>query len=88
MSQTEQVKLSEYDKRAEDFARVRALIMKIVSSQPGLTVEQISQEFLLRYGFLPRIDNRLRDARKLGWVESKKQDDGLLHWYPKTEGGV
>lgn len=77
--------ISDFDKRAESFARVRALIMKIVSAQPGLTVEQVSQEFLLRYGFLPRIDNRLRDARKLGWVVSKEEEDGLLHRYPKTE---
>lgn len=88
MNQQQQVKLTEFDKRIEYFARVRALIMKIVKAQPGLTVEQISQEFLLRYGFLPRIDNRLRDARKLGWVESRKQNDGLLHWYSKTVGGV
>jgi hypothetical protein len=80
---SQQVKLSEFDKRAEYFARVRALIMKIVTAQPGLTVEQISTEFLLQYGFLPRIENRLRDARTLGWVESRKEEDGLLHWYPK-----
>jgi hypothetical protein len=48
MSQTEQAKLTEYDQRAEDFARVRALIMKIVNSQPGLTVEEISKEFMVR----------------------------------------
>jgi len=37
------------------------------------------------YGFLPRIDNRLRELRSIGWVESRKEEDGLLHWYP-TEG--
>jgi len=88
MSQQEQVKLTEFDKRTEYFARVRALIMKIIASQNGLTVEQISKEFMLRYGFLPRIDNRLRELRSIGWVESRKENDGLLHWYPKTEEGV
>ena len=86
MSEQEQVKLTEFDKRAEHFARVRALIMKIISARPSLTVEQISKEFMLHYGFLPRIDNRLRELRNIGWVESRKENDGLLHWYPKTEG--
>jgi hypothetical protein len=82
---SQQVKLSEFDKRAEYFARVRALIMKIIVSRNGLTVEDISREFMLRYGFLPRIDNRLRELRSIGWVESRKEEDGLLHWYPKTQ---
>jgi len=81
---SQQIKLSEFDKRAEYFARVRALIMKIVVAQPSLTVEQISKEFILHYGFLPRIDNRLRELRTIGWVESRKENDGLLHWYPKA----
>jgi len=88
MNQQEQVKLNEFDKRIEYFARVRALIMKIVVAQQGLTVEQISKEFMLHYGFLPRIDNRLRELRAIGWVESRKENDGLLHWYPKIVGGV
>ena len=80
-----QIELSDFDKRAEYFARVRALIMKILVARKGLTVEEISREFMLRYGFLPRIDNRLRELRSIGWVESRKEEDGLLHWYP-TEG--
>jgi hypothetical protein len=88
MSRTEQVKLNEFDKRIEYFARVRALIMKIVNSQPGLTVEEISKEFMVRHGFLPRIENRLRESRKLGYVVSVKEADNRLHWYSKTVGGV
>ena len=72
-----------YEDRAEEFNRVRALIQKIVSSQPGLTVEDISKQFLMRFGFLPRIDNRLREARELGWVDSKIEKDCRLHWYVK-----
>jgi len=78
-----QSQLTEYDRRAADFAHVRAMIMKIVKSMPGLTQEEISKEFLLRYGFLPRIDNRCRELRKIGWIETIKENDGLLHVYPK-----
>ena len=80
-----QSSLTQYDKRAEDFAKVRALIMKIVNSRPGLTVAEISEEFLLRFHFLPRIDNRLRELRLVGWVESRMEND-LLRWYPKDVG--
>ena len=82
-----QSQLTEYDKRASDFAHVRALIMKIVNSMPGLTQEEISKEFLLRYGFLPRIDNRCRELRKIGWIDTIKKEDGLLHVYPKALEG-
>lgn len=75
--------LSDYARRAAKFALVRAQISKIVHAQPGLSVSRISEEYLLQFGFLPRIDNRLREMRKLGWVVSVKEEDGLLHWYPK-----
>lgn len=64
----QQAEFSQWEKRQAEFNRVRALIMKIVRVQQGLTVEEISKQFLLSYGFLPRIDNRLREARQLGWV--------------------
>jgi len=76
--------LKSFEERAAEFSKVRALIMKIVKAQPGLTVEEISKQFLLNNGFLPRIDNRLREARALGWVESK-EDNGRLRWYLKAE---
>jgi hypothetical protein len=47
-------------------------------------VEEISKQFLLQYGFLPRIDNRLRELRVVGYVESPLGEDGKLHWKPKT----
>ena len=80
MSQTQ---ISKFDERAADFARVRALILKILHGQPGLTVEEVSKEFMLHYGFLPRIDNRLRELRKVGFVISLEQADKRLHWFPK-----
>ena len=76
--------LKSFEEKTAEFAKVRALIMKIVKARPGLTVEEISKQFLLNYGFLPRIDNRLREARVLGWVESK-EDCGRLRWYPRGE---
>lgn len=86
MTETSQVSLSDFDKRASDFARMRALLSRIIHAQPGLTCEEISKQFLLQYGFLPRIDNRLREMVKLGWVEAhKSEEDGLLHYYPKEE---
>ena len=79
------VTLSDFERRAEHFARTRALILKIVNSMPGLTVEEISKEFVVRYGFLPRIENRLRELVKdFGFVEQRVMD-GRLHFYPKEE---
>jgi len=80
MSQTQ---ISKFDERAANFAHVRALILKILHNQPGLTVEELSKEFMLRYGFLPRIDNRLRELRSVGFVISLEQADKRLHWFPK-----
>lgn len=75
-----------FHERAEEFAKVRALIMKIVTRQPGLTVEEISKQFLMDYGFLPRIDNRLREARELGWVMSKADVKTMrLKWFPNID---
>lgn len=73
-----------YEERLANFARVRAMILTIVNQQPSLTVEEISKQFLLQYRFLPRIDNRLRELRAIGYVESPLGEDGKLHWKPKT----
>lgn len=76
--------LKSFEEKAAEFAKVRALIQKIVKAQPGLTVEEISKQFLLNYGFLPRIDNRLREARQLGYVLSI-EDGNRLRWYIAEE---
>jgi hypothetical protein len=75
--------LKSYEEAQAEFARVRAMILKIVNAQPGLDVETISKQFLLNYKFLPRIDNRLREARQLGFVESR-EEEGRLRWYPRS----
>lgn len=78
MSKTE----NKFEERAANFARVRAMILTIVNQQPSLTVEEISKQFLLQYRFLPRIDNRLRELRAIGYVDSRVGEDGKLHWKP------
>jgi hypothetical protein len=82
---SEQKAESKYEDRAAAFALVRAKILKIVNQQPGLTVEEISKQFLLQYRFLPRIDNRLRELRAIGYVDSQIGEDGKLHWSPKNQ---
>jgi len=73
-------KLDHFDERQEAFAKVRALIMQILTAEPDLTVEQITERFGARYHFFPRIDNRLRELRGMGWVKSEQGSDNRLHW--------
>ena len=75
-------KLSDYEKRKEEFAKVRALIMKLINTYPGMTQEQIKTRFYNTYDFMPCIDNRLRELREMKWVESRIGGDGYLHWHP------
>lgn len=77
-----QVSLSEFEKRAGQRARHCALIMQILKDKPGLTTQQIIVEESRRFGYQFLTDNRLRELRKMRWVESRKED-GVLHWYPK-----
>jgi hypothetical protein len=52
-------------------ARHRALIMQILHASPdGLTVQEIIAQELEFFGFSFLTDNRLRELRALGWVES------------------
>ena len=74
-----------FEKRLEHLARVRALIMKVVTARPGLTYEEIGKQILLIHGFLPTIGNRIRELRELGWVKTEEEQDGRLHVYPKNE---
>jgi len=67
------------------YARVRALIMKIVKARPGLTYVGVKKQFLLSYGFLPEIGRRIRELRTIGWVNTVPEGDGRLHVYPNDE---
>ena len=78
--------LSDYEKKQPNFNRVRAQIRQILKGSPNLTVEEISKEFLLRYSFLPRIGNRLREDRKAGYVVSTIDAHGRKRWR-LAEGG-
>jgi len=79
------LKLSDYDQRQSHFARVRALILKIVYAEEGLTNEELSKRFLVKHHYLPRIDNRVRELRSLGDVKTVLEEDGLLHIYPNKD---
>jgi len=70
---------------ASRFMHVIAVILNIVHDKPGLTYQQIAREFLRRKNYLPRIGNRIRDLRRVGLVKTVKEEDGLLHVYPKKE---
>ena len=77
------------DKRIAKFARVRALILQLVNAEPGLTYTEIGNRLQFIYGFRPRIGNRIRELRRIGYVETKLAADGLLHVYPtKEQGGI
>ena len=69
--------------RYAKLARVRALILQVINREPGLTYEQIGKRILQRYGFLPRIGNRVRELRELGYVKTVEETDGRLHVYPQ-----
>jgi len=77
-----QAELSQFEKRGSQRARHCALIMQILKAQPGLTTQQIIVKESQCYGYQFLTDNRLRELRKLGWIESRKEEDGFLHWYP------
>lgn len=77
-----QAELTPFEKRASQRARHRALIMQILNVEPGLTTQQIIVKEKENYGYQFLTDNRLRELRKMGWVESR-EEDGLLRWYPK-----
>lgn len=79
---SQQLELSDYEKRAGQRARHRALIMQILTENPGLTTQQIISQEQRLFGYQFLTDNRLRELREQEWIESRKEDDGLLHWYP------
>ena len=68
---TEQVQLSDWEKRQAKNARHRALIMRILMDHPeGLTTQEIVGLEKEYFDFTFLTDNRLRELRKKGWVEN------------------
>lgn len=73
--------LSKWQKRQEAFARVRALILQILNKHPeGLTTQQVAQFYLFKYGYLPRIGNRLRELVKENLAE-RREVDGKIRFF-------
>lgn len=71
--------LSDWERRQAVNARHRALILQILHRYPlGLTTQAIVQKEILLYGFSFLTDNRLRELRKAGLVES--YGDKPVHW--------
>ncbi len=63
--------LTQYEKDQAKFARHRALIMQILNAHPnGLTTQAIIAKELEYYGYSFLTDNRLRELRSKGWIES------------------
>lgn len=85
--------LSEFEKKAPQRARHRALIAKILKAEEndgnhdGLTVQQIIEKELkyFKYSFLT--DNRLREMRRDGWVESIDEIGKPQRWRLKKSEG-
>jgi hypothetical protein len=81
---TEQKEMTQYDKNRPYFNLVRARCLSIVHKIPGLTTEGVRVEYFTRHKEMPEIDNRLREARQLGWIVSRKDQSNAqkFHWYP------
>lgn len=83
-----QTSLTDYEKRAEQRARHRDLIMQILRAKRwGLTTQQIMDVEREWYGYTFLTDNRLRELRdKYHLAYSRKDEkDGLLRWFPTMQ---
>lgn len=78
--------LTEWDKRQVVNARHRALILQILNANPnGLTTQQIVDAEMEYYGYHFLTDNRLRELRKRGYVQSFPQEGKPQLWKLKEE---
>lgn len=68
---SQQVQISDWEQQQAQNARHRALILQILKAYPnGLTVQQILAKELDFYDYTFLTDNRLRELRAKGYVES------------------
>ena len=68
---TQQQELTAYEQVQARNAHHRALIIRILMDNPnGLTTQQIIAAEQEYFGYTFLTDNRLRELRKKGWVES------------------
>lgn len=77
-------KLTAWEENQAKFARHRALIMQILKAYPeGLTVQRIISIELGWFGYTFMTDNRLRELKARGWVESFGENP--QKWRAKNE---
>lgn len=80
--------LSDYEKAQPERAKHRALIMQILDKYPsGLTTQQILEKELDYYGYTFLTDNRLRELRAIGWIQStiiERNGRKLIKWSAKN----
>jgi len=73
--------LRSYQDRLPEFQKVKTRICSILLDyRDGLTTDQITLRYISRFNHVARIDNRLRDLRREGEVESYPSRSGLLVW--------
>jgi hypothetical protein len=83
LEQASLTELSDWEKRQAVNAHHRALILQILNRNPGgLTTQAIVQKERDYYGYTFLTDNRLRELRAKGLIES--YGDAPIHWRVKT----
>ena len=71
LEKKQEVMLSDWERNQAKYARHRALIMQILNDFPdGLTVQELIAKELDYFGYTFLTDNRLRELKGKGWVES------------------
>lgn len=77
-----QATLPNYEQRLEEFKKVKTRILSILLDFPsGLTHGEVVQEYMQRFRHVALLDNRLRELRKEGEVESfHREGSATLVW--------
>jgi len=77
----ENLRVKTYQDRLPEFEKVKLRILGILLDYPeGLTCSQITLRYIERYKHTAYIDNRLRDLRREGEIESFPGPKKLLIW--------
>ena len=75
------VQVKGYEDRKQDFEKVKQRLCSILLNYPsGLTCGALTLHYIQRFQHVARIDNRLRELRKEGLVESYPSEGGELVW--------
>jgi len=77
----ENLHIKTYQDRQPEFEKVKLRILDILLGyREGLTCDQITLRYIEKYKHVARIDNRLRDLRREGEIESFPGPKKLLIW--------